>query len=51
MYISTFLRAFAEWRKYRSAVRELSTLDDRSLSDIGLNRAMIREAARTGTAS
>jgi uncharacterized protein YjiS (DUF1127 family) len=47
MYISAFLRAFAEWRKYRSAIRELSALDDRILSDIGLNRTAIREAART----
>jgi uncharacterized protein YjiS (DUF1127 family) len=48
MYISAFLRAFAEWRKYRSAVREFSALDDRILGDIGLDRAMIREAVRTG---
>jgi uncharacterized protein YjiS (DUF1127 family) len=48
MYISTFLHAIAGWRKYRSAVRELSAIDDRILSDIGLNRAMIRDAARTG---
>jgi uncharacterized protein YjiS (DUF1127 family) len=48
MYISTLLRAFAEWRKYRAAVRELSTLDDRILNDIGLNGTTIREAARTG---
>jgi uncharacterized protein YjiS (DUF1127 family) len=48
MYISTLLRAFAEWRKYRAAVRELSALDDRILSDIGLTRTAIGEAARTG---
>jgi uncharacterized protein YjiS (DUF1127 family) len=48
MYISTFLGAFAEWRKYRSAVRELSALDNRTLSDIGLNRAMICGAVRSG---
>ena len=50
MYISSFLRAFAEWRKYRAAVRELSALDSRTLSDIGLNRSMIRQAARFGIA-
>jgi len=48
MYLSTLIRAVVEWRRYRSAVRELSALDDRILSDIGLNRAMIREAARGG---
>lgn len=48
MYIPTLIRAFAEWRKYRSAVRELAALDDRALSDIGLTRTTIRQAARTG---
>jgi uncharacterized protein YjiS (DUF1127 family) len=47
MYIGTLLRVFAEWRKYRLAIRDLAALDDRGLSDIGLNRAMIRQAART----
>ncbi len=48
MVISTLLRSFAQWRRYRSAVRELSALDDRILSDIGLNRSLIRQAARFG---
>ncbi len=48
MYISTFIRAFAEWRKYRTAVRELAALDERALQDIGLYRTLIRQAARTG---
>ena len=51
MYIATFLRAFAQWRTYRAAVRELAALDDRALGDIGLNRTMIRQAARFGRAS
>jgi uncharacterized protein YjiS (DUF1127 family) len=48
MYLSNFIRAFAEWRKYRMAVRELASLDDRALADIGLNRTTIRQAARMG---
>ena len=48
MYIGTLLRAFAEWRKHRSAIRELCALDDRALSDIGLNRTMIRQAVHSG---
>lgn len=50
MYIATFLRAFAQWRQYRLAIRDLSSLDDRSLSDIGLNRTMIRDAVYMGLA-
>jgi len=48
MYLSTLIRALAEWRKYRAGVRQLAALDDRALSDIGLNRTMIQQAARTG---
>ncbi len=48
MYLSLLVQAFAEWRKYRTAVRELASLDDRMLSDIGLNRTTIRQAARSG---
>jgi uncharacterized protein YjiS (DUF1127 family) len=50
MYIAALLRAFAQWRQYRLAIRELSSLDDRTLSDIGLNHTMIAEAVRTGAA-
>ena len=50
MYLSSLIRAFAKWRKCRVAVRELASLDDRALSDIGLNRTMIRQAVRTGLA-
>jgi len=48
MYIGTLLRAFAQWRRHRIAIRELSGLDDRALSDIGLNRTMVRRAVYTG---
>jgi uncharacterized protein YjiS (DUF1127 family) len=40
-----------EWRRYRVSLRELNSLSDRELSDIGLRRADIvfvaRRAART----
>ena len=48
MYIATLLRAFAQWRTHRIAIRELAALDDRALGDIGLNRTMIRQVVRTG---
>jgi uncharacterized protein YjiS (DUF1127 family) len=42
MYLSNLIRAFAAWRRYRSAVQQLADLDDRTLADIGLNRTQIR---------
>lgn len=46
--LPTLVRAFMAWLRYRSAVRELSRLDDRTLHDIGLNRAQIKLAAWQG---
>ena len=34
------------WRRYRTAVRELSQLSDRELSDLGLSRYDIEAVAR-----
>ena len=34
------------WRRYRTSVRELSSLTDRELSDLGLNRYDIEWVAR-----
>ena len=34
-------RAYARWRERRQAVRELHSLDDRSLRDIGVSRSEI----------
>jgi uncharacterized protein YjiS (DUF1127 family) len=48
MFIATLVRSFAAWRKYRIAVRELASLDDRALYDIGLNRTQIKQAAWRG---
>ena len=50
MFITNLVRAFGDWRHYPAAVRQLSALDDRGLEDIGLNRSMIRQAARSGVA-
>ena len=47
--IATLMNAFAGWRRYRSAVRQLAELDDRSLRDIGLNRTDIKRVAWTGS--
>lgn len=38
---------FAAWRRYRDAVRELSQLSDRELSDIGIRRSEIETVARS----
>jgi uncharacterized protein YjiS (DUF1127 family) len=35
------VRAYARWRERRAAVRELHSLDDRSLRDIGVSRSEI----------
>ncbi len=37
-YLAASLRGFSEWRKQRAAHAALMRLDDRLLSDIGLNR-------------
>ena len=36
----------AAWRRYRDAVRELSQLSDRELSDIGIRRGDIETIVR-----
>jgi uncharacterized protein YjiS (DUF1127 family) len=39
------------WRRHREAVRELSQLSDRELSDIGIGRGAIEYVARRSVAS
>lgn len=40
---------FRKWAEYQRTVRELTELDNRSLSDMGINRADIRAIAREHT--
>ena len=47
--LTTLVGAFASWRRYRTAVRQLADLDDRALRDIGLNRTEIKRAAWNGS--
>ena len=44
--IKTISEKLTAWRRYRDAVRELSSLNDRELSDIGINRDDIYAIAR-----
>jgi uncharacterized protein YjiS (DUF1127 family) len=39
------------WRRYREAVKELSQLSDRELSDIGIRRGDIEFIVRQGYAA
>jgi uncharacterized protein YjiS (DUF1127 family) len=39
------------WRRYREAVKELSQLSDRELSDIGIRRGDIEFIVRQGYAT
>ena len=48
MYLASLIQGFAAWRRYRKAVQQLSELDERTLQDIGINRAQIREVALHG---
>jgi uncharacterized protein YjiS (DUF1127 family) len=48
MYLASLVQGFAAWRRYRRAVQQLSELDNRTLRDIGINRAQIRQVALHG---
>ncbi len=50
MVVSFILSKIRSFLKYREMVRELSNLDDRTLSDIGVSRSDIMRVAR-GSAS
>lgn len=42
----TILGTFRRWAAYQNTVRELSSLDARSLNDLGLTRSDIQRVAR-----
>ena len=44
--LKTISDKLAAWRRYRDAVRELSQLSDRELSDIGIRRGDIEAIVR-----
>ena len=44
-----FVNAFRRWQRTQATIRELSRLDDRTLRDIGVNRADITNVVRRHT--
>ena len=47
----TISEKLASWRRYREAVRELSQLSDRELTDIGIRRGDIEFIVRRAHAA
>lgn len=41
-----FRKSFRKWGAYRQTVRELNSLDDRALQDLGITRGDIQSIAR-----
>lgn len=39
-------KTFQKWAAYQQTVRELNSLDNRSLNDLGINRSDIQSIAR-----
>lgn len=50
MFASVILAKVRAYLKYRETVRQLSTLTDRELEDIGISRFQIQSLARTTSA-
>jgi uncharacterized protein YjiS (DUF1127 family) len=44
-------KTFRKWSAYQQTVRELSSLDNRQLNDLGISRADINRVARDHVAS
>jgi uncharacterized protein YjiS (DUF1127 family) len=49
MFMSLVLRKVQRWLTYRDTVRELESLSERELSDLGIGRGDIRDIARQAT--
>lgn len=43
--LTSFIRYVREWREYGDTVRELSSLNDRELADLGITRSDIPHIA------
>ncbi len=43
--LTSFIRYVQTWRQYGAAVRELSSLNDRELADLGITRSDIPQVA------
>ena len=50
MFLTHLFAAIQRWFAYRDTVRELSRLDDRELSDLGISRFEIEHIARQAAA-
>jgi uncharacterized protein YjiS (DUF1127 family) len=48
MFLSVVLSSIRQWHRSLETARQLSALSDRELSDIGLSRGDIYQAARHG---
>lgn len=46
--IANYFRQWLTWRDRERAIRHLRKLDDRLLSDIGLDRSQVEQAVLTG---
>jgi len=50
LMISTLKSNFRRWARIRNTIRELSSLSDRDLNDLGISRSDIRFVAKRSVA-
>ncbi len=46
MFLAVLFSSLRRWLRYRETMRQLSRLNDRELSDIGVNRSNLSTIAR-----